>query len=126
VSRLQKQYERLQSLDDELRALTIEALRQVERGFNTDFFIADYNNPWRAIRPSAQSNDIVNRAREIMRLAEMLSESTAGLAASVILKCFDGANDLSNPHRLGPIRLASSLREKLEALNCHSDYRPNT
>ena len=114
MSRIDQQYRRLDGLDRELKNLTIAALREVAEGRNTSLFVTETNCPWPELRRgSPVGNEIVARAREVIQLASDIGADTSGLAATTILRVFSSANDLENPHRLGPIRLASALLEEL-------------
>ena len=110
MSRTQKLYAWLDRLEAELREMLIPALREVAGGRNTLFFITKHNNPWPALRGgSPQGTEIFERAGEILSLARRLGVDTSALLASKVVAAFEGANDLDNENRLGPIRLAQQL-----------------
>jgi hypothetical protein len=109
VSRDGKLYRRLVQGDAELREIAIPLLRAVAAGRGTGLFVV-YRG-----RPSAEAAPMVNQAQEILKLATQLGEPPGNLVAYLILRAFEHANDTSGQHRLGPIRLARSLLEQLEA-----------
>ena len=88
-------------------------LREVAAGRNTHLFVAEQTNPWPEIGSSPDGTDLLRRAEAVVELAQRLGEDLSALAAPRLLRAFQGANDLTNPHRLGPIRLASSLLAEL-------------
>jgi hypothetical protein len=115
MSRRDKQFHPMDRLDHDLRVSAVAALREVAEGRSTSLFVTDTTNPWPELRGKASpaGNDIVERAREILRLATEIGADNSKLAATKILRVFTAANDLANANRLGPIRLAASLLEEL-------------
>ena len=109
-----KNHGRLAALDGELRERAVALLRHVAAGRGTDLFVTAKTNPWPEARPSPEGTELVERAEEIVGLAQRLGEDLASLVAPRLLRAFRAANDLSNPHRLGPIRLAAALLEELD------------
>lgn len=88
-------------------------LREVAGGKNTRLFVAEQTNPWPDIGSSPDGTDLLRRAEAVVELAQRLGEDLSSLAAPGLLRAFQRANDLTNPHRLGPVRLASSLLAEL-------------
>jgi hypothetical protein len=93
------------------RALTL--LRDVVAGRDTSLFVTRQNNPWREVPPSVAGSELVDQAEAIVDLAQRHGEDLSQLAAPRLLRTFQSANDLGNPHRLGPIRLAALLADEL-------------
>ena len=108
MSRIEKLRRRLQQDEAELLATVIPVLQTVARGRNTALFVTIDGIPTAAGAP------ILNKAREILRLAAQLDEPTSELVADVVVRAFDHANDNTNEHRLGPIRLAEQVLEQLK------------
>lgn len=87
--------------DAELRTSIIPVLQQIASGRNTGFFMQRDAPYWA-------------EARRIGHEAAAIGESS-NLAAFAVAAAFEEANDLSNEHRLGPIRLAEKLLRELGA-----------
>ena len=87
--------------DRELRRSIIPVLQQVAGRRNTGLFMQRDATYWA-------------EARRIRNEAAAIGESS-NLAALAIAAAFEEANDLSNEHRLGPIRLAERLLRELGA-----------
>jgi len=95
--------------DAELLATALPVLQAVAGGRNTAFFVLHDG------APTAAGAAIFNKANEILRLASQVGDPSSGLVADAIARAFEHANDTTNAHRLGPIRLAQQLLEQLES-----------
>lgn len=101
MSRSEKQ-ELIEGLEIELRECLLPILVQVAQGRNTAFFVS-----------SPDRTTIQDLAEQILRLADHIGSSKESLLASRILNAFDEADDLSDEHRLEPVRLAQTLLEEI-------------
>jgi hypothetical protein len=107
MSRREKLYARLRSEETELRTLLAANLRMVASGRNTMFFTTIGGVATAAGEP------VLTRARGIIDLANQVGEPHSELLAAAVLAAFEAANDRTNEHRLGPIRLAQELLKQL-------------
>lgn len=107
MSRHDKLYARLRSEEAELRMLWIANLRTVASGRNTMFFTTIGG------AATAAGEPVLARARRILDLATQVGEPHSELLAAIVLQAFEVANDRTNEHRLGPIRLAQELLKQL-------------
>jgi hypothetical protein len=112
-AREEKRRRALSAAVDDFRARLIPLLKAVSEGRNTGFFVTERNNPWSEVPCSPDGSEILNRAAWILEEAEQLGNDDGSLCAGKVVKAFRVANDLSNPHRLGPIRLAQQLLAEL-------------
>lgn len=109
-----KRFRRLDDAETELRALLVKHLREVATGDDTLFFVTAFNNPWPELRSgSAAGTELLARAHYIIDMAAKLGAVTDDLVAAKVIAYFGGANDLTDHHRLGPIRLARKLLHEL-------------
>lgn len=98
----------------DFRARLIPLLESVSEGRNTGFFTTERNNPWgNAVSCSREGSEILSTAMWIVEEAERLGEPEAAISARKVVEGFFSANDLSVPHRLGPIRLAQQLLSEI-------------
>ena len=107
MSRREKLYARLRSEEAELRVLFVANLRMVASGRSTMFFTTIDG------APTAAGEPMLTRARAILDLATQAGEPHVDLLAAVVIQAVEGANDRTNEHRLGPIRLAQQLLKQL-------------
>lgn len=107
MSRRDKLYARLRSEEAKLRVLFVANLRIVARGRSTMFFTTIDGAPVAAGAP------VLVLARRILELATQICEPHSDLLASLVVQTFEDANDRSDEHRLGPIRLAQELLKQL-------------
>ena len=98
----------------EFRVSLIAALRDVANRYDTDLFVTPRNNPWREVRPSARGTALHEEALAIVALARDCHGLEPPRVAVLALAAFQSANDLSDPHRLGPRRLALRLLAELD------------
>ena len=109
VSRREKLQVRLAMEEEDLRQTLIPILRSIAAGRNTGFF--DMGSG----KPTVLAEPILVKARDILELATQLGEPNTDLVAAAVLRAFEHANDRTNEHRLGPIRLARRLIEEVDA-----------
>ena len=100
---------------DDFRA-RVMLLEAVSEGRNTGFFTTEQNNPWGGVPCSRDGAEILSTATWIVEEAERLGESETATAASKVIEAFRVANDLSKPHRLGPMRLAQQLLAEIKQM----------
>jgi hypothetical protein len=62
---------------------------------------------------SREGSEILGTATWIVEEAGLLGEPEKAAAAAKVVEAFRVANDLSKPHRLGPIRLAQQLLSEI-------------
>ena len=108
MSRRDNQRQRLLQAERDLRDRLLPHLRAVAAGHDTGFF--ETEEPW----ASPDGIAILAEARRIEQLAARVGE-TAPMAA-MIVRAFQRAQDRSDHHRLGPIRLAQELCDQLAAI----------
>ncbi|MCU1229145.1 MAG: hypothetical protein JWO97_2029, partial [Acidobacteria bacterium] len=109
MSRREKLLANLDREEAELRVLLIPKLRDVAEARTTGLFVTELNNPWSEVRPSKDGTEILAKARDILRMAENLDVEARDLLATKVMESFEGATDLTDKQRLGPIRLARKL-----------------
>jgi hypothetical protein len=63
--------------------------------------------------PTTTGEPLLTRARRVVELADQVGEPLTELVAPTILQAFVVANDHTDEHRLGPIRLAQELLKQL-------------
>jgi hypothetical protein len=107
MSRHEKLYARLRLEEADLRMQLVANLRRVASGRNTMFFTTIDG------APTAAGEPVLTLARRILDLATQVGEPHSGLLAAIVLQAFEVANDRTNEHRLGPIRLAQELLKQL-------------
>jgi hypothetical protein len=107
----------LDKLEDELKNRLCTALRAVASGNNTHFFFTKDYNPhnFPEFRLSKTSSELLELARETIRLRALLELPTDSCVGQLFeTACIENA-ELDNPHRLGPIRLATKLLSLIES-----------
>lgn len=109
MARVEKQEQRLKSLDVELRSALTPILRDVADGRRTDFF------PQGAAQ-SAEGAAMWQNARVVLTLARRLGVDESHLVASKLVRAFERSQDVTDAHRLGPIRLAITLLAELRTI----------
>jgi hypothetical protein len=107
MSRREKLHARLRAEEAEDRTLLVANLRMVAGGRNTMFFSTVDG------LSTTAGKLVLTRARAIIDLASQIGEADSDLVAAVVLHAFRVANDHTNEHRLGPIRLAQELLKQL-------------
>ncbi len=113
-ARHRKLHDELDLRDLQLRERAMSKLREVAAGQDTGFFVAEQDNPWPEVRPSARGTAILAEAEDVIALAHRLHVDTTALAAWQIMNAFARATDLRDDNRLGPARLAAKLLSDLE------------
>jgi hypothetical protein len=63
--------------------------------------------------PTTAGEPLLTRAQRIVALADQVGEPRSELVAAAVLQAFEVANDRTDEHRLGPIRLAQELLKQL-------------
>jgi hypothetical protein len=96
------------------RVSLVGALRDVAIRNETDLFVTARNNPWREVRPSPRGTALHDEALSIAALARQCHGLEPPPVVALALAVFQSTNDLSDPHRLGPRRLALRLLAELE------------
>ena len=121
MNRREKEYQKLVLAERELRDSIVLQLPKVASGFSTGFFTIEGH--W----ASKEGIAILARARDVSEHAERLGLESA--VATEIISAFDHANDMNDEHRLGPIRLAETLLERIRLLpgvSGSADQQPHT
>ena len=108
MSRREKELRILLDAERHLRDAVVVHLREVAAGRGTLFFST--GGRW----ASREGAAVLAEAREIASRAERLGEES--VLAREIISAFHHANDTSDHHRLGPIRLAQTLLERISIL----------
>jgi hypothetical protein len=108
-TREEKHRRALLSTIEDLRVRMLPLLQAISEGRNTGFFTTEQNNPWGTKSCSREGSEILTTAKWVVAEAKRLGESEAATLAAKTVEAFQLANDLSKPHRLGPIRLAQQL-----------------
>jgi hypothetical protein len=112
-AREEKRRRALLATIDDFCARVIPLLRDIGEGRNTGFFTTEQNNPWGEVSCSREGPEILRTATWIVEEAELLGESEMAAGPAKVVEAFRVANDLSKPHRLGPIRLAQQLLSEI-------------
>jgi hypothetical protein len=105
---LDKELQKLRNDEHELHSSVVARLAVVASGRDTMFFLNE--SQW----ASPNGRAILATARELDERAGRLGYECA--LAKEIIGAFERANDVSDHHRLGPIRLAQTLLERIELL----------
>jgi hypothetical protein len=100
TKRNESRREALLRADEELRTSITPVLQRVANRHETDFLMRQDSEFWSEAR----------RIKDAVAVGD-----DRELAAFKIVSAFEEANDLSNEHRLGPIRLAERLLRELGA-----------
>ncbi len=117
MSRHRKQRDRLLAIEAELRQRLIAELEVVARGYNTTFFCTREFIPpeWPPGVLSETAEELSSLALQALRLRELLRESIENSVGDIFRQALREANDLTNQHRLGPIRHAQLLLDILRS-----------
>jgi hypothetical protein len=117
VSRDQRQWGRLLAIEAELRQRLIGELEIVARGYNTTFFCTREFIPpeWPPGTLSETAEELSALALQALRLRESLREPIENSVGDIFRQALREANDLTNQHRLGPIRHAQWLLDVLRS-----------
>jgi hypothetical protein len=116
VSRREKQLQRLGSLRAEFIATLRGHLEEVARGYDTVFFGAERFDPFPNAylrRQNRPIEAILSLGDEILALCGKLGEPPCPAVLALHRACQED-RDYSNPHRLGPARLAQRLLGEIE------------
>ena len=108
----------LNALEHALIVRLCAELQEVSAGRNTHFFFTREHNPHEFPEHclSKSSDELLEIARQTMELRKVLILPTDPCVGRLFeAACIESA-DLDNPHRLGPIRLASRLLSQIEEL----------
>jgi hypothetical protein len=117
LTRIEKRKRALLVTIDDFLSRVMPLLKAVSEGRNTGFFTTEQNNPWGRVSCSREGSEILATATWIVEEAERLSESEAATTASKVIEAFRVANDLNEPHRLGPIRLGQQLLAEIQQMS---------
>jgi hypothetical protein len=112
-AREEKRRRALLATIDDFCARVIPLVQAVGEGRNTGFFTTEQNNPWGERSCSREGSEILGTATWIVEEAELLGKPEVSAVAAKVVEAFRVANDLSKPHRLGPIRLAQQLLSEI-------------
>ena len=105
----------LRIIERELRDRLLGALPDAEDR-NSVFFFTSEHNPHALPKHvlSQESEQILELAKRTLEIRRLLNLPTNDSPGQLFLDACAEASDVSNPERLGPRRLASKLRRKLE------------
>ncbi len=120
MSRHEKQRERLGLLEQDFLSMLRRQLARVADGYETAFFHAErfssvYPNTYLR-QQNRPIEAILSLGDEILKLCEQLDQQPWPTVLALHGAC-EQANDYSNPHRLGPIRLAQRLLAEIEQID---------